>query len=230
VRVLSWNLKHGRAVPSAGHHLLGEFADALSAWEWDVALLQEVPPWWADPLAAAAGAQARRALTSRNAPLPLRRALARRWPDLMRSNGGGANVILVRGEAIAEHRIARLRWRPERRVVHAVRLAGGTWVGNVHAQGHPAQAAQADTAAAAARLGAWATGGPFVLGGDFNLHAPVVAGLASAGGHDVDHVLVRSLQPAAPAQVLDRGTLSDHAPVLTELREGMTGHGGPPGA
>src|SRR5436309_2556632 len=71
------------------------------------------------------------ALTSRNALLPLRRALARRWPDLMRSGGGSANAILVRGERIGVRARRRLRWWPERRVVHAVRLApSGVWVAN----------------------------------------------------------------------------------------------------
>ena len=46
VRVLTWNLKHGRSVPSAGPTCSTEFAAALAGWEWDLALLQEVPPWW----------------------------------------------------------------------------------------------------------------------------------------------------------------------------------------
>ena len=44
--VLSWNLFHGRSVPDAPRSLLADFAEQLAAWEWDVALLQEVPPWW----------------------------------------------------------------------------------------------------------------------------------------------------------------------------------------
>ncbi len=46
MRVLTWNLMHGRAVPPAGRELFDEFALALAGWEWEVALLQEVPPWW----------------------------------------------------------------------------------------------------------------------------------------------------------------------------------------
>src|SRR5881397_2221825 len=97
MRVLSWNLFHGRAVPSAGRALLGEFSAALEGWAWDVALLQEVPPWWPEPLAAACGAEWRRVLTSRNCLLPLRRAIAERAPDLLKASGGGSNAILVRG-------------------------------------------------------------------------------------------------------------------------------------
>src|SRR6478735_5326605 len=46
MRALSWNVYHGRSPNPAGRSLLGDFADALAGWEWDVALLQEVPPSW----------------------------------------------------------------------------------------------------------------------------------------------------------------------------------------
>jgi len=103
VRVLTWNLFHGRSVPETPRSLLREFAEALAGWSWDVALLQEVPPWWPPELGRAARASARSALTSRNLGLPARRALAARRPDLLKSNGGGANAVLVRGPAIVEH-------------------------------------------------------------------------------------------------------------------------------
>ena len=35
--------------------------------------------------------------------------------------------------------------------------------------------------------------------------------------HGVDHVLARGLEPVGEARVLERGPLSDHAPVLVEL-------------
>ena len=59
LRVLTWNLMHGRSVPPAGRDLRAEFTAALAGWEWDVALLQEVPPWW--PPAARARRPGRRA-------------------------------------------------------------------------------------------------------------------------------------------------------------------------
>ncbi len=89
MRVLTWNLFHGRSVPPSGRDLLPEFTAALAGWGWDVALLQEVPPWWPAGLGAACGASARMALTSRNEGLPVRRWIAERSPDLIKSTGGG---------------------------------------------------------------------------------------------------------------------------------------------
>jgi endonuclease/exonuclease/phosphatase family metal-dependent hydrolase len=234
-RVLTWNLKHGRAVPSAGRELLGEFTAALRGWEWDLALLQEVPPWWPAELATSLGAEQRLVLTSRNAGLALRRAVAVRRPDLIKSNGGGANAILVRrGGLVTEHRIRRLSRLPERRWVHGVRLAGapdgsrgaadgvggpadgvgGTWVCNLHAAADAAQGALA-----AATASTWARGLPIVLGGDFNLPSPALEQFGPAGGHGVDHVFVRGLTPVGPAEVLAHGVLSDHAPVVVTVRQ-----------
>ena len=59
MRVLTWNLFHGRSVPDAPRELLAEFAARLAGWEWDVALLQEVPPWWPPELGRACAARAR---------------------------------------------------------------------------------------------------------------------------------------------------------------------------
>ena len=97
LRVLTWNLMHGRSAPPAGRYLLEEFAAALGRWEWDLALLQEVPPWWPAELGSRLGAASALVLTSRNLGLALRRAVAIRRPDLIKSNGGGCNAILVRG-------------------------------------------------------------------------------------------------------------------------------------
>jgi endonuclease/exonuclease/phosphatase family metal-dependent hydrolase len=216
--VLTWNLFHGRAVPQAGRALLGEFAAALASWEWDVALLQEVPPWWPPALGRATGASERSVLTSRNQLLALRRAVAVRAPDLLKSGGGGANAILVRGDRIAEHRSVRLRRLPEGRFAHGARLAGGgMWVWNLHAQAHSEERAQADLARAAAVAVDHARDLPIVLGGDLNTRAPGVPGFTHAGGHSVDHVLLRGLAADGSARVLDHGRLSDHVPVVVDL-------------
>jgi endonuclease/exonuclease/phosphatase family metal-dependent hydrolase len=215
--VLTWNLFHGRSVPDAPREQLDEFAAQLAQWEWDVALLQEVPPWWPPALGRACGASARTALTSRNWLLALTRPAARRRPDLVKSWGGGANAILVRGETVAEHRLRTLRAWPERRVVHGVRLARGWWVCNLHAQAHSEARAQADIALAAATATAWSAGAPVVLGGDLNTREPVAPGFVHAGGNSVDHLFVRQVTVAAPGRTLPRGRFSDHAPVLARL-------------
>lgn len=218
MRVLTWNLFHGRSRPPSGRELLPEFAEAIAGWEWDVALLQEVPPWWPRALAERCGASMRMALTSRNELLGLRRALARRWPDAIKSGGGGCNTILVRGRAITDHHSVRVRRLPERRVAHAVRLADGTWVMNLHAQTRPRERPEADIAQAWAALDAWAGAAPAIFGGDLNIPDPVVPGFAQAAHHGVDHVFVREIVERSE-QTLDAGSLSDHRPVVAALGE-----------
>jgi endonuclease/exonuclease/phosphatase family metal-dependent hydrolase len=214
LRVLTWNLLHGRSLPPSGRDLFDEFCAALAGWRWDVALLQEVPPWWPPLLADQLGGDQRSVLTSRNALLPVRRAIAVRWPDLIKSHGGGANAILVRGDSVVEHRLRRLTLWPERRWVHAVRLhAAGVWVANLHGGGP-----MRDAVRAAASVLDWpGRDTPVVLGGDFNIREPRLDGLEYAGGYSVDLVFVRGLVPVGQAEVLERGPLSDHAPVRVDL-------------
>jgi endonuclease/exonuclease/phosphatase family metal-dependent hydrolase len=217
VRVLTWNLYHGRSVPPSGRSLLNEFAAALDGWQWDVALLQEVPPWWPPMLARAAGAQERTQLTSRNSLLPLRRAISVRNPDILKSNGGGADAILVRSGPILDHRALRLRRSPEGRWVHGVRLDGG-WVVNVHSHNHPEALALADTRTAIEVAREWAGGAPLVFGGDVNLkRPPEFPGLLHVGGNHVDHLFTDGRKPVGRHEVLDRGILSDHPPVAVTL-------------
>jgi endonuclease/exonuclease/phosphatase family metal-dependent hydrolase len=225
VRVLTWNLFHGRSVPPAGRALAGQFAALIAGWDWDVALLQEVPPWWPAMLARSAGAEYRKALTSRNSLLPLRRAIAERRPDLIKSNGGGANAILSRLE-IVEHRPLLLRSWPERRVAQLARLADGTVVVNFHGSAR-VPLAQEELERLWDRGLAWAGREPLVLGGDLNLRSPhrPGVGIVHVAERDVDHVFVRGLEPVGPATVLDRRAalpagpveLSDHPPLLVEL-------------
>jgi endonuclease/exonuclease/phosphatase family metal-dependent hydrolase len=221
LRVLTWNLYHGRAVPAAGRDLMQSFGAALAGWEWDVALLQEVPPWWPAALAAASGStDSRMVLTSRNGALALRRAIAVRWPDLIKSRGGGANAILVRpgAGAVAEHRVLRLCRLPERRWLHAVHLDCGVWVGNLHATVHHDARARAEAAVAGQTMLAWAAGAPAVLGGDFNVRALELDGFTLAAGDDVDLVFGAGLSTLGAAEILHSAPLSDHAPLSVALR------------
>jgi endonuclease/exonuclease/phosphatase family metal-dependent hydrolase len=215
--VLTWNLFHGRSVPDTPRDLLDEFAARLASWEWDVALLQEVPPWWPPELGRACAASARTARTSRNWLLPVTRWVAERRPNLIKSWGGGANAILVRGDRVIEHRTRTLRLWPERRVAHGVRLEHGWWVCNLHAQAHSEARAQADIVRAAAAAVSWAGDAPVVLGGDLNTVRPTTPGFSRVAGNSVDHVLVRPARTAMLGRTLDRGQLSDHAPVLAEV-------------
>ncbi len=223
--ILSWNLFHGRSQPPAGRSLLGEFQELLAAWEWDVALLQEVPPWWPAQLARAAGAEQRAAMTSRNSLLALRRAVAARRPDLIKSNGGGCNAVLVRAR-IDSHRDLRLRLWPERRVAQLVRLAGGTCVANFHGSVRVPLAEQ-ELARLFDVAEAWARGDPLVLGGDLNLRRPGAPSedYEHVAARDVDHLFARGLRRDSEAELLNRHAtqggswlqLSDHPPLRVRL-------------
>jgi endonuclease/exonuclease/phosphatase family metal-dependent hydrolase len=213
VLALSWNLYHGRSPNPVGRSLQNEFAASLRDWDWDVALLQEVPPWWPPALGEACGASARWILTSRNFGLPLRRWISERDPDLLKANGGGCNALLVRGP-VCDHRVVRLTWWPERRWAHGVRLDGGMWVVNLHASTHRDAWAARDVARAAS---AWAYESPLLVGGDLNLRRPAIDGMAGLGGNHVDHFFGRGVERVGPFEVLERGALSDHPPIRVRI-------------
>lgn len=266
---IAWNLFHGRDFPpdpelrswrsrllrldehnqthvQVNRDLTTEFATLLATSAWDVALLQECPPRFAEPLARACGAEWQRALTSRNSLGLLRGLLARQNPDLMASAEGGSNLTLVRVPGklggIAERReIAIHEGEPERRSMAFTRTASGVCVANLHATNDRPKLASEDVLLAARTAIAWADGSPLLFGGDLNLRPaeqPQVFeqlreefGLtAPTGPKAIDHLLVRGLDvvsaPVAwPAErrelPLDGRALrlSDHAPV--EARFGL---------
>jgi endonuclease/exonuclease/phosphatase family metal-dependent hydrolase len=214
MRVITWNLFHGRSVPERRDYLYDEFLAAISGWDWEILMLQECPPWWPRKFAAALNADYRAVRTSRNLGLPIRRALATRRPDLIKSNGGGCNAILVRGNEIVTHRSKRIRYFPERRLMHGVKLDSGLWICNLHLQGSVGETAKAGDCGTR-----WAgTEEPIMLGGDFNLPAPPLSEYDQIPGHrGVDQLFVRNLGFAGRAGVLERGALSDHRPVGAKL-------------
>jgi endonuclease/exonuclease/phosphatase family metal-dependent hydrolase len=256
---LSWNLFHGRDFPpdpalfTWSSRLLGvternathvqvnrdlgeEFARVLAAAEWDVALLQECPPRWREPLAAACDAEAHRVLTSRNSLSPLRAIAGRLNPDLVRAGEGGSNLTLVRGVDVVERRELTIHeGRPERRAMAFTRTASGVCIANLHATNDRPKLATEDVLRAAEAATAWAGDTPLLFGGDLNLRpgeSPEVFaelhecfGLAAPTGPDtIDHLLARGLDVVDPPhqwpperrELREDGRalrLSDHAPV-----------------
>ena len=265
IRALTWNVFHGRDFPpdpalrtrrsrlwrlternethaQVNRSLRREFTDLIAAADWDVALLQEFPPRWAERLAAACTADFHPELTSRNSVAPLRALGAWLNPDLIGSNEGGSNLTLVRPAVlggIAERRLLVLAPGPdpERRTMAFTRTRAGICIANLHASSGPANRAIAEVELrlAAERSLEWAAGAPLILGGDLNVrprNSGVYEELADRFGlaaptapDSLDHLLVHGLSVlGAPAswpperrEVLWRGglrlRLSDHAPV-----------------
>jgi endonuclease/exonuclease/phosphatase family metal-dependent hydrolase len=196
MRVLSWNLYHGRDFPpdpalftwrsrllktterNATHvqvnrPLLDEFADVLDGFDWDVALLQEAPPRWFRELCARTRSHGALVRTSRNLCPPLQRRLADWNPDLLASFEGGSNQILVRAPGrILERRALSLAHHPEQRRMQWTRLAlpeARVCVANLHASAGLPERAAAEVVRAAEHAVGWSQDDPLVFGGDLNL-------------------------------------------------------------
>jgi endonuclease/exonuclease/phosphatase family metal-dependent hydrolase len=260
---IAWNLFHGRDFPpdpqlrswrsrllridernethvQVNRDLTAEFATLLSSWAWDIALLQECPPRFAVPLAQACGAEAHRALTSRNALGPLRGLLARQNPDLMASGEGGSNLTLVRvpgrlGGIVERRELTIHAGEPERRSMALTRTASGLCVANLHATNDRPELASEDVLHAARAAAEFAAGAPLIFGGDLNLrpaenpevfeHLREDFGLAApTAPRAIDHLLSRGLEVLEPPAAwpperrelpLDGRALrlSDHAPI-----------------
>jgi endonuclease/exonuclease/phosphatase family metal-dependent hydrolase len=220
-----------------------EFAGLIASWDWDVALLQEAPPRWLRPLARASRAHGVSALTSRN-QLAFLRALLADWnPDLIASNEGGSNQLLVRppGRVAEVRRLTLTRFPERRRMLWArVTLPGGPLVvANLHATAGNSVRAAPEVRQAAELAVEWAAGDPLIFGGDFNLRPRSEGelfdwlrerhGLREATAPDaIDHLLVRGLMvrdrprrlsPAARELTVHgrHMRLSDHAPVVASF-------------
>jgi endonuclease/exonuclease/phosphatase family metal-dependent hydrolase len=262
---MTWNLFHGRDHPAdpalltwrsrllrvtesnathaqVNRPLLREFAETIAGREWDVALLQEVPPRWLRPLARAARASGASALTSRNFAAVLRATLAEVNPDLIASNEGGSNQLLVRPPwRLADVMRLTLTMRPERRSMLVALLHGPDGrdlaVANLHATAGAPEAAGREVLAAAETALELANGAPLLFGGDLNLRparSPQVFEelerrfdvRGPVEPRSIDHLLVYGLDVLAPAHMLPASareapgpggrllTLSDHATVV----------------
>lgn len=199
-----------------------------------MALLQEAPPRWFHHLCSTAEASGSLLKTSRNQLGRSRGWLADRRPDLMKSQEGGSNQVLVRAPwRIGARRRLTLAWLPERRRMLWLRLErdDGTvlCVATLHASAHrPARAAGEVERAARCAL-EWSDGAPLVFGGDLNvrpaeepwLFARLVDDYGFSGAptapHAIDHLFARGLEVDEPAHALARDSggrvLSDHAPI-----------------
>ena len=250
---ISWNLFHGRDFPpdpalrtlrsrllraternethlQVNRNLLPEFCRLLAEAEWDVALLQECPPRYWEPLAEACEAEAHGVLTSRNSLDGLRTLAARVNPDLIASGEGGSNLTLVRnsfrcafrshGEQKAHRKRGVVEMReleihrgpPERRVMAFTRTSSGVCVANLHATNDHPELAVRDVLRAAEAASDWAGEAPLLFGGDLNLRpqeSPAVfaelgerfALTAPTAPDAIDHILARGLEVAeAPHQ------------------------------
>jgi endonuclease/exonuclease/phosphatase family metal-dependent hydrolase len=193
--------------------------------EWDFALLQEAPPRWREPLARELDAASAIVLTSRNFGAPARAFVAERWPNLIKSNEGGSNQLLVRApwriEETKEHLMTR---RPERRRMLWARLGGPVplAVANVHGSVGGVSGAPEQVLRAAEVAASWAGDAPLIFGGDLNLRPsrrPELFDtlatrfeLTHPTAHNaIDHLLTRGLEVIEPPrQVTPPMQLSDH--------------------
>jgi hypothetical protein len=235
IHAISWNLFHGRDEPpgrilhswrsrllkvterdseyaQVNRSLFADFANALAALRWDVALLQESPPRWAPALTEALGAEAHLTLTSRNWLPRVQGLIADLNPDLIASSEGGSNLTLVRGAlleagdpAVAERReLVIHEGRPERRTMAFTRLAAGLCIANLHATNDRPDLAGPEVVRAADVATGWAGDAPLLFGGDLNLRPALQPdvfeqlrerhGLAPpTAPKAIDHLLARGL-------------------------------------
>lgn len=230
--VRTWNVFHGNADPPRRRGHLRRMVEVAAEDGPDVLCLQEVPVWALPRIDDWSGMRRFDAVTRPPLwPGPFSRWVTRAHQGFFRSGlAGQANAILVAPrhaatdlghERISEH-------GRERRVVHAVRIAGtiGVTVANLHASNDFANPAV--PRAEAARAVAFAErvamrGDVVVVAGDFNVADPGLEAY-SAPGPGIDHVLARGARSVTIAswprerRVQNGVVLSDH-PVVEAVVE-----------
>ncbi|HEX5583929.1 endonuclease/exonuclease/phosphatase family protein [Gaiella sp.] len=197
--VRTWNLFHGNADPPRRNGYLRRMVELVTADGPDVVCLQEVPVWALPLIDDWSGMRRFDAVT--RAPLwpgPLSTWVTRMHQGFFRSGlAGQANAILVApahaATDLGHERVSDAR--RERRVVHAVRIAGspGVTVGNLHLSNdfvEPrvpcAEAVRAASFVAEAAM----PDDVVVLAGDFNVGDPGLDGYTGPL-EGIDHVLTR---------------------------------------
>ena len=230
--IRSWNVFHGNTSPPTRRSYLEEMVRLAVADGPAVLCLQEVPVWALPRIDDWSGMRRFDAVTRPPLwPGPVSKWVTRAHQGFFRSGlAGQANAILVAPrhaatdlghERISEH-------GRERRLVHAVRIAGtsGVTVANLHASNdhaNPTVPRREAKRAAAFAEGVAADGDVIVIAGDFNVLDPALE--AYAGTRDgIDQVLVRgarleSLAAWPRERRMQNGVvLSDH-PVVEALIE-----------
>jgi endonuclease/exonuclease/phosphatase family metal-dependent hydrolase len=232
--VRTWNVFHGNAEQPRRSGYLRRMIELVSADGPDVICLQEVPVWALRRIDHWSGMRRFDVVTRPPLwPGPVSRWVTRAHQGFFRSGlAGQANAILVAPrhaatdlghDRVSEH-------GRERRLVHAIRIAGaaGVTIANLHASNDFARpdVPRAEAARAAAFAEGVATPGDVVvLAGDFNVADPGLE-TYSRPGSGIDHVLVRGA-PVSGVVVWPRErrvqngvVLSDHPVVEARIRVG----------
>ena len=190
---------HGNADPPRRAGFLHKMIELVTSDGPDVVCVQELPVWAVARIAGWSGMQHFELVIRPPLwPGPLSTWVTRAHQGFFRSGlSGQANAILVAprhaATDVGHERIS--EGRHERRIVHAVRIAGapGVTIGNFHATNdfaHP-EVPRAESARAAAFVEGRATRGDVVvLAGDFNVGDPLLDDY-SRPVEGIDHVLVR---------------------------------------
>jgi endonuclease/exonuclease/phosphatase family metal-dependent hydrolase len=211
VLVRTWNLFHGNAHPPQRRGYLREMVELVTRDAPDVVCLQELPVWALAQLERWSGMQRVGAVARRRRPLG-------RWATelhhgLLRSalTGEADAMLLARRFALSDERHAVVSTRGLRRIVHGVRIDGGTYIANVHISADEDQLAQVAGFVADERQA--------IVAGDLNLRGAGLPGFSPPLPDRIDQVLVRGLPCGPPSawpedrRRLGRVLLSDHAPV-----------------
>ena len=230
--VRTWNVFHGNAHPPRRSGYLRSMIELVTGDGPDVVCLQEVPVWALPRIDDWSGMKRFDAVTRPPLwPGPFSKWVTRAHQGFFRSGlAGQANTILVAprhaATGLGHERISSSG--RERRLVHAVRIAGtsGVVVANLHASNdfaHPEVPREEAARAASFADGVSSPGDVVVLAGDFNVGNPQLADFSAPVEGGIDHVLVRGAQPEAVAtwpreRRMHHGVLlSDHPVVEAQI-------------